>query len=855
MVAALRYSERHPLRAEATSRAVTALQAHFGRATASDMVTLAPSLLARSPERMIAHFEGLTAVLGAGRAFALEVLRRAPDLLQHKPELVGAKLEALQAMFAVPRGAVLRLVRKAPMLLKCQTAKLRPHLDFLAAAGGLDAARCFRVYLSWPVLATTTLELVKQRYLGLQALLGASPDEMRRIVRVWPNMLGRDPLQLEANIATLAERVGVSKEAMVGMVRREPGLLSWSTSTLVHRVVGVSQVLKLPPELSLTLLTYHRPLLSNVDTLPRKLEVLQRVLGLPGAPPPPPPPPSPPPARSGPPLPQRARLTPRDAARRRRGAGAEAELYPLVHRHLTMLRFPVAAVEGKLACVAALSRLHAPWAAEWAAANVPTRVRAIQAGWSCHWRLVFLLQSGQQGSCLLGTALRLNHARFAQLYPGFKPWLNRYNEAVTAQDVPVLASVAAAAAAAAAPPSGGRGRGRSRGAAGAELLQPLEGPAIFTPVLLDASLGKALHSGSLYVRHKAAALSNQAGAAGVSGPEQLGADGAGGSGESSSSSSSSSSSRSSSSRGSGRGGADSGAGAAAAAPALAELPSPARRLAAWLGIDEPAAAQLLAQPRMARLSWAAWSGRLAAATGLLEALGHCPPREPLDAPAGSSGAAVAAAALPELAPQPSSPLLLRGGRAFASQRRHTLNRSQRAGEPAPPPAPGERALGPAQQALEAALASRQSQAVAGVAVACELAPFAPALCPPPQPRPPPAVVELVRAAPHVFVRASFEANARALAALAGASAHLRRELAALAPRELAALLGCPSPRLRFLQYLVHTGQPPPWAVGLRQLLLSTKWYGRLGALPGGQRQQFAAAYPGFADWEAAMARL
>lgn len=49
------------------------------------------------------------------------------------------------------------------------------------------------------------------RYVALGELLQASPAEMGRICRVFPNLLGRDPSQLDANITTLAKQLGVPK--------------------------------------------------------------------------------------------------------------------------------------------------------------------------------------------------------------------------------------------------------------------------------------------------------------------------------------------------------------------------------------------------------------------------------------------------------------------------------------------------------------------------------------------------------------------------------------------------------------------------------------------------------------------
>lgn len=74
------------------------------------------------------------------------------------------------------------------------------------------------------------------------------------------------------------------QEQLIALVRKEPGLLSWNISTLITRVVAVSQALQLPPRLRVTLLTYNRPLLSHVTALPGRIELLRKLLHLPGAP-------------------------------------------------------------------------------------------------------------------------------------------------------------------------------------------------------------------------------------------------------------------------------------------------------------------------------------------------------------------------------------------------------------------------------------------------------------------------------------------------------------------------------------------------------------------------------------------
>jgi hypothetical protein len=86
-------------------------------------------------------------------------------------------------------------------------------------------------------------------------------------------------VQSRASAHTFAPR----QERIVAYARKEPGLLSWNVSTLLNRIMAVRSMLKLPPELALTLLAFNRPLLSNPQMMPQKLQALQRVLGVTGA--------------------------------------------------------------------------------------------------------------------------------------------------------------------------------------------------------------------------------------------------------------------------------------------------------------------------------------------------------------------------------------------------------------------------------------------------------------------------------------------------------------------------------------------------------------------------------------------
>lgn len=63
--------------------------------------------------------------------------------------------------------------------------------------------------------------------------------------------------------------------------------------------------------------------------------------------------------------------------------------------------------------------------AAFAVLAVPLQVRTVQAGWSCHWRLVYLLHTGQSHTCSMLYGLRLSHKRFCTAYPDYLQWLHR----------------------------------------------------------------------------------------------------------------------------------------------------------------------------------------------------------------------------------------------------------------------------------------------------------------------------------------------------------------------------------------------------------------------------------------------
>ncbi|WIA10420.1 hypothetical protein OEZ85_010612 [Tetradesmus obliquus] len=406
----LKRSHVRQLNPDIVQQRIIKLQEAFGADAVNSILSSAPELLDRKSERMVEYFRGLSQLLGAGDAFALEVVVRCPDLLGHRPEMVQMRLQNMAKVLQVDHAALLRLIKKSPTVLKLNAAKVQQHVEFLAELGGLSPQQVYKAYVNWPVLMTISVPLLKARFAALARLLAASPEHMKKICRVFPNLLGRDPSQLDANLSLLAQQLGLPKERIVAFARNEPGLLSWNVSTLLSRIMATRSVLRLPPELALSLLAFNRPLLNRPELLPQKLQALQRVLGV-----------------------------------------TEEELYPLVHGYMTLLRFDTDSVEAKMACAGSLARLSERWSNDWSSLSVLSKVRTIQAGWSCHWRLVYLLQSGQAHSVSLLTALRISHQKFLTAFPDYLLWLHRYNQAVQPPGITILSQLPAQSANAAVP--------------------------------------------------------------------------------------------------------------------------------------------------------------------------------------------------------------------------------------------------------------------------------------------------------------------------------------------------------------------------------------------------------------------
>lgn len=153
----------------------------------------------------------------------------------------------------------------------------------------------------------------------------------------------------------------------------------------------------------------------------------------------------------------------------------------------------------------------------------------------------------------------------------------------------------------------------------------------------------------------------------------------------------------------------------------------------------------------------------------------------------------------------------------------------------------------AHAALGAALESRCSVAVAAVSLAAHLAPFTSQLLQLP-PQPPDLVVQLMTGYPNVVLRHAFSQNCAALTGLVAASPHLKQLLKQQGMPGLMACLNTTQLRMGCLQYLVQSQQPTPWQLSLKQLLVDHRLY------PGKRtpRAAFAAAYPGFVQWEEGM---
>lgn len=100
------------------------------------------------------------------------------------------------------------------------------------------------------------------------------------------------------------------------------------------------------------------------------------------------------------------------------------QLYPVVHDHLSLLRYPSSLMVAKVAMVEAVMSLHPPWAEAWHRRSPLNLVRIIMAGWGSLYRLAFLLATGQADTMTPIWALQATHAMFGRHYPDYAGWLD-----------------------------------------------------------------------------------------------------------------------------------------------------------------------------------------------------------------------------------------------------------------------------------------------------------------------------------------------------------------------------------------------------------------------------------------------
>lgn len=103
----------------------------------------------------------------------------------------------------------------------------------------------------------------------------------------------------------------------------------------------------------------------------------------------------------------------------------EAELLPLLHSKLTVLRLPVELMEGKMALVNSLAQLHPAWTTDLQDLMPQSKLQLLQAGESRFWRLVYLAHTSQQGCGSVKSHLTASRATFYKLFPRFRCWLDR----------------------------------------------------------------------------------------------------------------------------------------------------------------------------------------------------------------------------------------------------------------------------------------------------------------------------------------------------------------------------------------------------------------------------------------------
>ena len=103
----------------------------------------------------------------------------------------------------------------------------------------------------------------------------------------------------------------------------------------------------------------------------------------------------------------------------------DEELYPLLHKHVALLRYPTDHAAAKLAAFHALTSLHPAWAEARDQQSKQQTVRVIMGSWGCLYRLAYMIATAQAAAVRPLTALRAPHALFARMFPDYPDWLDR----------------------------------------------------------------------------------------------------------------------------------------------------------------------------------------------------------------------------------------------------------------------------------------------------------------------------------------------------------------------------------------------------------------------------------------------
>jgi hypothetical protein len=284
-------------------------------------------------------------------------------------------------------------------------------------------------------------------------------------------------------------------------------------------------------------------------------------------------------------------------------------------------------------------------------------------------------------------------------------------------------------------------------------------------------------------------------------------------------------------------------------------PTPAMRLADWLGIELQSAEQLLQEPSLACLSLAKWQTRLAALASLLEAGGHSLSSPPVQQQQQQQQQEMQQQEVQhkqkqqqqqqqQQPPRRRRTAVQQQGKGATDALHATVAVTVTATAAAASLDQVQEGSGRPLEALRMLLNTGTPAALAPVLVATSRAPFCGRLHVLP-PRPPPLVVGALLLRARTLGRKFFPESAPRLATLAASSPQLAYALRELSIAELVELGAAAPVRMAQLQYLLDSSAPVPWAFGLQDLLLNNA----------GCRSAFCAAYPGYIAWEQRLSAL